>query len=120
MRAEPESPRQDRSSPRMTSLRGPLPLRGKGAEPYRCCFVDGRGSVRAHETVECANEREAVELALRMWAHRPHHDGIELWQGARRLLWQMRPRSSGRAHRWSRPSIAVGRGERPRVPAGAV
>jgi len=57
---------------------------------YRCYFLDATGALTADETIECAGEQEAVDMALTMLQRRPHHHGIELRKGARVVHMEVR------------------------------
>ena len=58
----------------------------RDAAHYVCNFLDAEGEISVRESIECANDEQAVIVALRMWEQRRSHHGMELWQGARRLI----------------------------------
>ena len=52
---------------------------------YRCFFLGADGHVMFGEVIEADNDPEAVEKGVAMLEARPHHHGMEVWHGARRL-----------------------------------
>ena len=59
---------------------------------FRCCFLDATGAIALTEAIECADGLEAISIAQKIWTHRPHYHGIELWQGFRRVHLEVRAR----------------------------
>jgi hypothetical protein len=52
---------------------------------YRCYFLDEADHIQAFEVIEVASLREGIDRALNMLKARPHHHGVELWDGSRRV-----------------------------------
>jgi len=52
---------------------------------YRCYFLDSDDRIRGSQEIQCHTDAEAVHVARRMLARRPHEHAFELWQGTRRV-----------------------------------
>ena len=52
---------------------------------YRCYFLDAADHIRGAENIETETLVVAIERALALLRQRPQHDGIELWQGRRKV-----------------------------------
>lgn len=46
---------------------------------YRCYFISAAGHIGAVEEIDCANDAEATQIAIKIFAERPQHDAIEVW-----------------------------------------
>jgi hypothetical protein len=46
---------------------------------YRCYFINTAGHIGGVEEIECANDREAAQRALRLLAKQHKYDAIEVW-----------------------------------------
>jgi hypothetical protein len=59
---------------------------GYALPSYRCFFIGHDDHIAGPpEVIEADALGEAIDLALAMLQARPHHRGIELWEGAKRL-----------------------------------
>lgn len=52
---------------------------------YRCYFLDEDDHIRAVESIDAEALSDAIATALTILKQRPHHSGIELWCGAKRV-----------------------------------
>jgi hypothetical protein len=52
---------------------------------YRCYFLDSDERVAASEDIDVSATEEAIDRAQAMLRRRVHHQGVEVWQDARRL-----------------------------------
>lgn len=52
---------------------------------YRCHFLDRNDQMQAAEDIETEGLAEAIGRALAMLDHRPQHQSVEIWQGARKV-----------------------------------
>ncbi len=53
--------------------------------PYRCYFRDEVGHIMALQTIRCAGDDEAKEMAAALFRREPHH-AVELWSIGRQVL----------------------------------
>jgi hypothetical protein len=53
---------------------------------YRCYFLDAEDHIKAAEEIEAVSNSEVIDRALAMLKDRPQHQGIEIWEGTRRLF----------------------------------
>ena len=65
-----------------------------GVEEYRAYFVGHDGHFNGYEPLKCADDTVAIDLAKRM----VNKHGIELWSGARLVVWLNPPQSSHDLH----------------------
>jgi|HubBroStandDraft_6_1064221.scaffolds.fasta_scaffold255154_2 hypothetical protein len=52
---------------------------------YRCYFLDHHERISADESIDADAPTDAIDRARAMLCARPHHQAVEVWQGARRL-----------------------------------
>jgi hypothetical protein len=63
--------------------------------PVYCCnFLDDHDRIAAAEDFEANAPSEAIDQARMMLRRRPHHFGIEVWEGGRRLHQELAHRAS--------------------------
>ena len=60
---------------------------------YRCYFLDQSDAILSHHDIECAGDGEAAQVALRMLCERSRDHAVEVWERARRILYQVRAMS---------------------------
>ena len=59
---------------------------------YLCCFVDQDQRIGgSSEIIDAADLSDAIVKAQAMLQARPHHQGVELWEGGKRVY----PRAHG-------------------------
>jgi hypothetical protein len=62
---------------------------------YLCCFLDqDQRTVGLSETIEAADLSRAIDKAQAILEARPHYQGVELWDGGKRVY--PAARASGR------------------------
>lgn len=62
----------------------------KNMAHYRCYFLGSAGGSGSNDTIECIGDEAAIDIARNMLQQRPHHHGIELWKGLRRVHQEFR------------------------------
>jgi hypothetical protein len=60
---------------------------------YRCYFLDQSDAISCHDDIECAGDSEAAQVALGMLRERSRDHAVEVWERARRILYQVRAMS---------------------------
>ena len=60
---------------------------------YRCYFLDQSDAISCHDDIECAGDGEAAQVALGMLRERSRDYAVEVWERARRVLYQVRAMS---------------------------
>ena len=50
---------------------------------YRCFLLGREGDVRATEDIDATSKEDALAAARRIFDHRSHHSGFELWLDAK-------------------------------------
>jgi hypothetical protein len=60
---------------------------------YRCYFLDQSDAISCHDDIECAGDGEAAQVALGMLSERSRDHAVEVWERARRILYQVRAMS---------------------------
>jgi hypothetical protein len=52
---------------------------------YLCCFLDRNQGLGAAEMIDANELSDAIDKALTMLQARPHYQGVELWEGGKRV-----------------------------------
>lgn len=52
---------------------------------YLCYYLDRNGAVPTFDTVEASTHSEALTWAERLLQRWPEREGVEVWQGDRRI-----------------------------------
>ena len=57
---------------------------------YRCYFLGADGRIKEVEDIHCGTDDEAIAAGLHLLSHRADRDGIEIWNGTRRIHGEQR------------------------------
>jgi hypothetical protein len=61
------------------------------AKHYRCYILNDAQKIASAENVECTTDEEVEREAADLLAANNHYRGIEIWNGTRRVHFQLAP-----------------------------
>jgi hypothetical protein len=64
--------------------------------PYRYYFMNAANMITAADDIECANDHEAEEVAVRLLRERSTHS-VEVWDQSRKVYGARNPGTDGRS-----------------------